>query len=121
MKIQLVHFDGCPNADEARAGLRRCMQAAGLPPQFEDLDTTAPTTPEALRNWGSPTILINGTDVGGEPAPNGTSCRLYDNPANRGVPGDETIAAALCRARSSDQLVAGRASNLDDKKTTRTA
>ena len=97
MKIQLVHFDGCPNVVAARAALSRCLTSLGLPPEYEEVNTDAADAPEALREWGSPTILVDGIDVGGEPKPNGTSCRLYDNPDNRGVPSDGTISAALRR------------------------
>lgn len=52
--------------------------------------------------WGSPTILVNGVDVGGEPVPNGSSCRLYRNPDGRiqGFPPPSLIEAAVMRARS---------------------
>ena len=95
MKVQLVYFDGCPNADAARAAVRRCLEAADLALELEEVDTGSPKAPEALRAWGSPTVLVDGIDVGGEPAPTGTSCRLYDNPDNRGVPSDAAIGAAL--------------------------
>jgi copper chaperone CopZ len=95
MKVQLICFEGCPNADAAREAIRRNLAAAGLPPDFEEFDTESPDTPEALREWGSPTVLVDGVDVGGEPAPPGRSCRLYDNPENRGVPSDAAMAAAL--------------------------
>lgn len=95
MNVQIVYFEGCPNADAARAAVRRCLEAEGLPVAFEEIDTESPDAPAELRQWGSPTILVDGVDVGGEPAPMGTSCRLYDNPDNRGVPSDAAITAAL--------------------------
>ncbi len=95
MKVQLIYFEGCPNASAARESVRRCLEAAGRPAAFEEIDADAPETPEQLRGWGSPTILVDGVDVGGEPGPAGRSCRLYDNPANRGVPSDAAITAAL--------------------------
>ena len=104
MKIQLVYFEGCPNVDAARNAIRRSLKAAGLAPHYEELDTGAPSTPESLRGWGSPTILVGGVDVGGEPEPNGTSCRLYDNPENRGVPSDEAIIKMLRGERPTPAL-----------------
>lgn len=95
MRVQLVYFEGCPNVDAAREAVRRCLAAAQLPTAIEEVDTGAPSAPEALRQWGSPTILIDGIDVGGEAAPTGVCCRLYENPDNRGVPSEATIAAAL--------------------------
>ena len=94
VSIQLLSFPGCPNADAARSALRGALVAAGLPPTFEEVDITAAETPEELRNWGSPTILVNGTDVAGE-SPAGASCRLYSNDERRGVPADALILRAL--------------------------
>lgn len=100
MKVQLLSFPGCPNADAARDALRRALVAAGLPPHFEDVDVTAAGTPERLRSWGSPTILVDGCDVAGAD-PTGPSCRLYDGAPEgvRGVPSDELIRTALNNAR----------------------
>lgn len=96
MKIQLLSFPGCPNADAAREALRRALAAAGLPDSFEEVDVTSPGTPEQLRDWGSPTILVDSRDVAGA-EPTGPSCRLYDGAADgrRGVPADGLIRKAL--------------------------
>ena len=95
MRVQLLSFPGCPNADAAREALRRVLADRELPPNFEEIDVSAPDTPEQLRNWGSPTILVDGTDVADE-GPAGLSCRLYANDTHRGVPSDEMIRRALC-------------------------
>lgn len=100
MKVQLLFFPGCPNADGARAALRRCLADTGLPAAIEEIDVTAASTPAHLRDWGSPTILIEGVDVGGQVAPTGASCRLYGVDAkSRGVPSESLIRTALERAR----------------------
>lgn len=102
MKVQLLYFPGCPNADGARAALRRSLDALRLRVAIEEIDVTAAGAPPGLRDWGSPTILIDGVDVGGEREPTGASCRLYAvgaDPESRGVPGDALIRAALERAR----------------------
>jgi len=95
MKIQLVYFRGCPHAAAAREAIERCVRAAGVSAELEEVDTTSAEAPAELRGWGSPTILVDGVDVGGAPAPQGRSCRLYDNPDNRGVPSDAAIRAAV--------------------------
>src|SRR5919204_2659894 len=100
MTVQLLFFPGCPNIDATRAAVRRALAATGLPDRFEEIDATAPTTPEPLRVWGSPTVLVDGADVaGGEPA--GASCRLYAGADGRptGVPSDAVIRKALARAK----------------------
>ncbi len=100
MKIQLLSFPGCPNAGAAREALRRALDAAGLPPRIEEVDVTAPGTPAELRDWGSPTILVDGRDVAGA-APAGPSCRLHDDAGKGkgGVPPYELIRRAIEGAR----------------------
>lgn len=96
MKVQLLYFPDCPNVAAARAALRRAFSKSGIQPAFEEIDVTATTTPESLRDWGSPTILVNGMDIGGERTPTGPCCRLYDAiGTSRGVPDDEKISALL--------------------------
>jgi hypothetical protein len=100
MRVQLLYFPGCPNAGGARAALLRSLAACGQPPDIEEVDVTVPGTPEHLRAWGSPTILIDGADVGGEREPSGPACRLYGGaePGARGVPPEAAIRAAIARA-----------------------
>jgi len=102
MKVQLLYFPGCPNADAARAALRRSLDALRLRVPIEEIDVTAGDGPQHLRDWGSPTILVDGVDVGGQRASTGASCRLYavgGDPESRGVPPEGAIRAALERSR----------------------
>ncbi len=98
MRIQLIHFEGCPNVEAARETLRDVLGRHRLAVPIEEVCTSAPAE---LRGWGSPTILVDGADVGGEAAPGGASCRLYRDPAGRlrGSPPASLIEAALRRAR----------------------
>ena len=111
MKVQLVTFPGCPNADATRETLRRALVASGLDPAIEEIDSSSPQTPRPLCLWGSPTVLIEGVDVGGEETPAGPACRLYRDPSGRahGSPSEllllEAIRLAL-NARSRDAGVA---------------
>jgi hypothetical protein len=87
-----------PECRRGHAALRRSLAKAGLPPAFEEVDVTAAGTPEHLRQWGSPTILVDGWDVAGEP-PTGPSCRIYRSAGSeRGVPPDDLIARTLAEA-----------------------
>jgi hypothetical protein len=99
MKIQLIYSDDCPNLKAARAAVLRSLEAENLFLSLEELDVAAPGTPEHLREWGSPTILIDGIDVGGETAPTGPCCRLYDGASRRGAPSDAMIVEALRRSQ----------------------
>jgi len=95
MKVQLVFFGGCPNVAAARRALARALEAESVVVAVEEIDSQADNVPDNLVGWGSPTILINGSDVAGAQIPNGASCRLYENSDNRGVPSDGAIRRAL--------------------------
>ncbi|MBI2856858.1 MAG: hypothetical protein HYX95_00940 [Chloroflexi bacterium] len=94
-RVQLLRFPDCPDAAAAGVALRRVLAECNLPAEFEEIDITAPGTPEALARWGSPTILINGKDLVGE-TPSGPTCRLYATPEGvAGVPPDNLIREKL--------------------------
>ncbi len=63
MKIQLIYFSGCPNANHARAALRQALIAEHLPAIFDEIDTDNAAAPALSRRWPSPTILIDGQEV----------------------------------------------------------
>jgi hypothetical protein len=100
MRIQLLTFPGCPHAHEARLALGLAISRAGLAARIEELDTTSPLTPPGLRLWSSPTILVEGRDVGGEIAPLVGGCRLYlhEDGELRGAPQARVLDTALRRA-----------------------
>jgi mercuric ion transport protein len=94
MKIQLLHFEGCPNVDAARAALRDALAAEKLDVAVEEIDVQRADAPEWARGWGSPTILIDGKDVTGQERSNAASCRLYAG----GAPSVESIRARIAVA-----------------------
>ncbi len=100
MRIQLLTFPSCPHAQGAREALEQAIARLRLATPIEEVDTTSPLTPPALRHWSSPTILVDGRDVGGEIAPLGGGCRLYrhDDGELRGAPEAHLLDAALRRA-----------------------
>ena len=102
LRVQLITFPGCPNATAARAALDQALAAVGIADRTEEVNTSSPETPESLRGWGSPTILLNGEDVGGQVASTGTSCRFYrdDDGHVQGSPPASLLTAAVLRAVS---------------------
>ena len=66
--VELIVFEGCPNASLARANLRAALVSAGREVIWMQWDLLADWTPEHLRRHGSPTVLVNGRDVMGEDA-----------------------------------------------------
>ncbi len=100
MRVQLLFFEGCPHVDPARRVLRRALESAGLGEVVvEEMDVDAASTPVDFREWGSPTILIDGVDIAGERGPSGRSCRLYENAGQAGVPSKDLIEKRLRRAQ----------------------
>jgi mercuric ion transport protein len=98
MLIQLLFFPDCPNVDAARRTLQHALSELEEAPAVVEIDVTDPTTAPELRSWGSPTILINGSDVAGG-NPSESCCRLYPSSENRGAPSLALVEAALRRAR----------------------
>ena len=92
-RIDLVYFEGCPNADQARENIRAAAGLAGLPPErteWSEWDLMSGDIPEALSEHGSPTVLVDGHDVTGTaPGADGIACRAD------GAPSPEVIAARL--------------------------
>ena len=100
MRVQLLFFAGCPHVDAARRVLRQALDSVGLGAVVvEQIDVEADSTPAEFRDWGSPTILIDGVDVAGERGPSGRSCRLYGAAGQAaGYPSQRLIEEQLRRA-----------------------
>ncbi|HMU62437.1 MAG TPA: hypothetical protein PKA66_11690 [Gemmatimonadales bacterium] len=88
-RIELVFFEGCPHANEARLRLRQVLAESGLEAAWQEWDTSDGGTPLAYRGFGSPTILIDGRAVGGGIVGSGMGCAVG------GAPSEEAIHEAL--------------------------
>lgn len=98
MKVELVYDRDCPNAAEARRNLALAMQAAGLRAQWKEWERTSSDAPLYARSLGSPTVLVDGVDVSGDPPGQGPCCRIYrttEGGQPSGVPPVEMIVARL--------------------------
>ena len=65
-RIELVYFEGCPNASEARDNIRAALEVSGQSLEWSEWDLSEESTPEDYQRFGSPTVLIDGEDVTGE-------------------------------------------------------
>ena len=82
LRVQFLSFEGCPLAHCALTRLELALMRMGIVPSstIERVDVYAPDTPDELRRWGSPTILVNGRELTGqEPgdAPGGGSAPSF--------------------------------------------
>ena len=92
MNIQFLAFSGCPLAEPAKQNLKQALADCEIN-SFEEIDILDPSSPADLRDWGSPTILINGEDATGASKGSSVCCRVYETPD--GVPDIQSIIDCL--------------------------
>ncbi|MEA3412823.1 MAG: hypothetical protein U9R74_14975 [Pseudomonadota bacterium] len=98
MQIELVYEKTCPNIEAARSQLLLAFAKAGIQPRWQEWEVSSPEAPSHVHGYGSPTILINGRDVGGDMADGDDyCCRIYSHrdDAEKGVPPVPDIVHAL--------------------------
>ncbi len=93
--VEFLAFDGCPLAPRALAHLELAIEQLRdrLQVAIRQVDLMAPATPESMKRWGSPTILLNQRDISGVEPGDANCCRIYPGPG--GVLSVEEIVAAL--------------------------
>lgn len=109
-KIEMVYDPTCPNVDRARAAIRAALAAIGAPIAWREWDCTDAATPESLRALGSPSVLVNGQDVGcggGSMAQaDANSCRIYRDDCGCicGAPSVELILKAIANTSAAEEI-----------------
>lgn len=63
MNLELLYLPGCLNVDQARSNLRSACEQLSIPAVWREYNLEAPDVPPAYKEYGSPTILVNGKDV----------------------------------------------------------
>lgn len=93
MKIELLGFGTCPNTPELLQRVKRAAERVVPTAQVVYVDQTALPANDLRRGYPAPTILVNGADLFGLPAPDAAtmSCRMYAG----GLPEVEEIARRL--------------------------
>ena len=98
-RVELIYDADCPNVESARAALRKALSAVGAREEWLEWNRGSPEAPESLRRFGSPTVLVNGRDVGGDDGSGAgdRSCRIYADASGRvsGFPSPQLILAAI--------------------------
>lgn len=101
-RVELVYDRDCPNVDAARTVLLHAFAGAGAVASWTEWDRQAPESPTHVHGYGSPTILVNGQDVGGAaPSDGAAACRIYIDGTRgfRGAPSIEMVVLALAAAQ----------------------
>ncbi len=97
-KIELIIDADCPNVEAARGVLREALAEAGVEAEWKEWDRESGGSPAYAREYGSPTILVDGQDVSGQGTESDANCcRVYVSADGRfrGVPDRELVVSAL--------------------------
>ena len=106
LQVDLIYERSCPNIERARMMIRAALLDVGAEVVWREWDRDDDTTPLPLRRYGSPTVLVNGRDVGcdeNESAQSDAgSCRIYfdDCGCACGAPSAQLIARAIRGVRA---------------------
>ena len=101
LTVELVYDRDCPNVDRARAMIRAALREVGADPVWREWDRESADTPNDLRQFGSPTVLVNGRDVGCDEnemaQADANACRVYldTNGCVCGAPSSRLIVEAI--------------------------
>ncbi|MHB8433092.1 MAG: DF family (seleno)protein [Candidatus Tyrphobacter sp.] len=101
MRVEVLTFEGCPNAEATRDLVRQAMRLEGVDAAVDCVEVNSPEAARDARFLGSPSVRIEGEDV--EPSASertayGLMCRTYQCATGvSGTPSIETIRAAIRR------------------------
>jgi hypothetical protein len=106
LRVELVYDRDCPNVGRARAMIRAALKEVGANAVWAEWDREDAATPSELRSYGSPSVLVNGKDVGCDEneavRSAANSCRVYldDCGCVCGAPSAGLIVRAIRRAQA---------------------
>lgn len=91
--VEIQYFEGCPHSDEMIKNVKSAIEQIAEPVEFKTVLVDTPEKAEKYKFRGSPTVLINGSDLEGLPEPESgnLACRFYSN----GIPSVESIANSI--------------------------
>jgi hypothetical protein len=103
MTVELIYETGCPNIVDTRENLLRAFSEAQVSAKWTEWDAASQESPERVRGFGSPTVLVDGNDVVGQIRTGTSCCRLYVAADGRqnGAPPVDAIRAALLGSAAS--------------------
>ena len=104
MRIEVLVFDGCPNAEPAVQLVRDAAAEAGIDLEIEIVLVNDLEAAQTHRFLGSPSIRVDRKDVecGVRPAAASFGCRIYQGDRGpSGVPNRQSVVAAFRNAARS--------------------
>lgn len=105
MTVELVYDSDCPNIQATRENLLRAFSNAHFPARWTEWERSSSACPARLRNFGSPTVLIDGRDVADQEPTGASCCRLYPstNGPSTGAPSPYLIYRGISRVVNSQR------------------
>jgi hypothetical protein len=101
VRIEVLTFEGCPNAEDTREFVRQAVRLEAADATIEFIVVNTPDEAQQIRFSGSPSVRVDGEDV--EPSANskgayGLMCRMYEFGSKfSGAPSIAMIRAAIRR------------------------
>ena len=98
MRVEIIYDADCPNLAATRSLLIEAFTKSSASARWREWQRSAPDTPAYAKGYGSPTILVDGKDVGGmNTQTRAASCRVYSSQDGslRRTPTLEMICSAL--------------------------
>src|SRR6266404_7745868 len=78
MRVEFIYDADCPNVAAARSLLIHAFTKTGASARWREWERSASDTPDYAKNYGSPTILVDGKDVTGlTQEARAANCRVY--------------------------------------------
>lgn len=97
-KVEIVVDSKCPNQKQVEERVKEAFALINRKPKYSVWVSDEEASPDYAKQFGSPTVLVNGKDVAGELPGNKDCCRIYDNGGKiDGAPSAEIIATAIER------------------------
>ena len=107
--IELIYGADCPNTKGARKAILTALSRLRMPLRWVEWDSAAEDVPHYAKYYGSPTILIGGTDVAGaQPGQTANSCRLYGLNGKSGAPSADDVITVLSRTARGNSGITDR-------------
>jgi hypothetical protein len=111
LRVELLHFEGCPGSAEALSVLKEAFAEMGISAEVEPVVIDPE---DRLDSPESPTILVDGKDlfpVEERPGIRSASCRIYATPEGpKNYPTVTMVREALARRFSEEQPANPRSS-----------
>lgn len=101
IRIEFQYFEDCPNHLKIQSNLNEAIEGLEDKIELEKVLVEDEDTAKQVKFRGSPTLIINGEDIKGIPAPlePALACRFYAN----GIPTAEEIRNRIIRKIESEK------------------